>query len=134
MQDDIRHDRREFTLQAALAVLSGATITITGCGGGGYAGSPSTPSDSPGIGGDQHGTVSDNHGHVAVITGAQLLAANAVALDIRGSATHPHRVELSASDIQQIGLGRSLSKESSITEAHRHLVSFRTGDPPAPGY
>jgi len=46
-------DRREFTLEAALAMLSGVAITISACGGGGYspgsptgAGSP-TPAPTP---------------------------------------------------------------------------------------
>lgn len=134
-EDDVRIARREFTLQAVLATLAGVTITVTGCGGGAYGGSPNSPG-TPNVDGDQHGSIADNHGHVAVITSAQLVAGNAVVLDINvlGSATHTHRLELSASDIQQIALGRSLSKDSSTTEAHQHLVSFRTGSPPADGY
>ena len=34
MDDNQLLDRREFTLQGALAILSAATITISGCGGG----------------------------------------------------------------------------------------------------
>jgi len=138
VQDHIRHDRREFTLQAVLAMLSGVTITVSGCGGGGGGGvnndPPGSPSGGPAIEGDQHGSISDNHGHVAVITAIQLMAGNAVALDILGTATHTHRVELSSNDIQQIALGRSVSRTSSATEAHQHLVSFRTGEPPEAGY
>ena len=134
MQDTIRHDRREFTLQAVLAILSGVTITVTGCAAGTSPDTGNSPSGTPDNSVDQHGSISDNHGHVAIITSAQLMAGNAVGLEILGTATHTHRVELSASDIQEIARGRSVFKDSSTTEAHSHRVTFRTGDPPAPGY
>src|SRR5436190_17797237 len=88
--------RREFTLQAALAMLSGVVITITGCGSmevSPTSPSPSlslspspSPSPSPGPSGDVVGSISANHGHSAVITRAALTAGNAVSLDIHGSA------------------------------------------------
>jgi len=48
-------DRRTFTLEFALAALSGVVITISGCGGGSY-GSPSGPSG--GSSGDKVGSIS----------------------------------------------------------------------------
>src|SRR5262245_61295161 len=84
----LRIGRREFSRQAVIAILSAATITITDCGGG----SSPAPSPSPppgggggGGGGDVVGVVSANHGHTAVVTAAQITAANSVALDIHGT-------------------------------------------------
>lgn len=54
-------DRREFTAPTVLALLSGVTITISGCG---DDGSPTSP--SPPRGGDAVGTVSANHGHRSI--------------------------------------------------------------------
>ena len=66
-QDGI--DRREFTLQAALAILAGCTITVAeGCGSSYSAPSP-TPTPSPITApSDVTGSISANHGHSAVIT------------------------------------------------------------------
>lgn len=121
MQNQDRLDRREFTAQAALALLGGAVITITGCGGGGS--SPSAPSP-PASGGDRAGAVSANHGHVAVITAAQLSAAGSLTLNIRGSATHPHTVELTAVEVAQVRDGQRVSKISTIGDSHNHNVTF----------
>jgi hypothetical protein len=112
-------DRREFTLQSALAILSAAVITIwdSACGS-----SPTAP-ESAGSG-DKTGAISANHGHVAIIRSAQLMAGNAVSLDIQGTATHPHTVELSAAEIVSIGNNGQVSKQSSATEGHNHTVTF----------
>ena len=86
-------DRREFTLQSAMAILSAATITISGCGGGSSpAPSPSpNPNPNPG-GGDVSGAIDANHGHTATISSATLTAGNAIQLDIRGGGRSPaHR-------------------------------------------
>ena len=91
----LRIGRREFTREAVIAILSAATITIADCGGGGSSNPSPSPSPTP-TPGDVTGTVSANHGHTAVVTAAQITAANEVSLDIRGSATHPHTVGLSA--------------------------------------
>ena len=113
-------DRRSFTVQSALALLSGVAITLTGCGRIEGDGSPTAPSTSS----DRSGAVSNNHGHVAVITGAQLMAGNAVSLNIQGNAGHPHIVELTAGETMQIAGGQRMSKESSSDQAHRHTVTF----------
>ena len=52
--------RRDFTLQAALALLAGVVITIDGCGG-----SSSNPMAPATVVNDVHGSISANHGHVA---------------------------------------------------------------------
>jgi hypothetical protein len=118
-----RTTRREFTAQTVMALLSGATITISGCGGT----SPSQPSPSPQTGGGSSGStgaVSDNHGHVATVTAAQISAAAAVSLQIRGSADHPHTVELTLAEVVQIGSGGRVSKTSSSDGGHNHSVTF----------
>ena len=109
--------RREFTRESALAVLAGVTITVSGCGDD----SPSGPSGSPN---DEVGSVSANHGHSAVITEAQLQAGNAISLNIRGNAPHPHTVDLSATELQQISAGQRVSKVSSNDDGHTHDVTF----------
>jgi hypothetical protein len=124
--------RRQFSVAAALAALSGVAITISACGGG-----SSTSPTSPGTGGtgssgsgggsssgDKTGQISSNHGHTAVITGAQLTAGGALQLDITGSADHPHRVALSAAEITSISGGQKVSKDSSTDASHFHTVTF----------
>jgi hypothetical protein len=126
--------RREFSVAAALAALSGVAITITACGGGGGGESPTSSNGAPGYNdgsgtsgsasGDKVGTISSNHGHSAVITAAQLTAAGALKLDIKGSADHPHTVELSAAEVTAIAGGTKTSKESSTDSSHSHTVTF----------
>jgi hypothetical protein len=128
-------DRREFTTEAVLAALAGVVITVSGCGGGGYSSpsSPSTPAPAPGGGtSDKAGTISNNHGHVAVVTGAQLLAGNAVQLDIRGTASHTHQVSLPAAAIQSIEAGHPVSTDSTTTNGHLHTVTFNSDSPDTP--
>lgn len=121
MSRERRIDRRRFSVEAALAVLGGVTITISGCGGGGGGSSPSAPTPQPG---DKVGSVGTNHGHVAIITAAQLAGAAAVTLQIRGSSDHPHTVQLSAAEIAQIAANGRVSKASSVDDGHDHSVTF----------
>ena len=137
--EDKSMDRREFTVQSALALLGGfVTITVTGCGGGGS--SSTSPSGGGSSSSNVFGTVSDNHGHQAVITGAQLTAGNGLTLDLRGEADHPHTVDLSAAEIAQISNGQTVTKVSSNMASaslamHGHVVSFaRSNAPYGPGY
>ena len=111
-------ERREFTLQSALLLLSGVAITVSGCGGS----SPSSP--NPPASGDISGTVSSNHGHTAVITAAQITTGGALQLNIQGSSTHTHTVELTGGDLASIGNRQRVSKESSTSESHSHTVTF----------
>ena len=115
--------RREFTAQAVMALLSGATITISSCGGGSSPNSPSPPPSSGG-GSSFNGAVADNHGHTAVVTAAQISAAQAVSLQIRGSADHPHTVDLTIPEVVQIGAGGRVTKTSSADGGHTHVVTF----------
>ena len=111
--------RREFTLESALAVLAGVTITISGCG---DDDSPSSPSPAPG--GGLNGTISANHGHTAPISAAQLTAGGMISLDIRGQATHPHTVNISAAQMQTIAARQQVSIVSSSDDGHTHTVTF----------
>jgi hypothetical protein len=113
--------RREFSVQAALLMLGGAAITISGCGGGGGSSNPAGPSLGPG---DKAGSVSANHGHTAVITAAQLSAGGALNLGIRGSSNHPHSISLSASQVSTIASGGRVSVTSTVDDAHDHTVTF----------
>jgi hypothetical protein len=140
--------RRDFTLKTSLALLSGVLITISGCGGdsssmGPTGSTPMNPVDDgygpggsadpspPGTTGDVMGVVSANHGHVAIITRAEINAANMLELDIRGNADHSHTVELSGTELTQIGNGQQVSKISTTTTGgatfpreHNHTVTF----------
>lgn len=116
-------ERRAFTVQSILLLLSGVTITVTACGG---SDSPNSP--TPGSG-DVAGSVSANHGHSAIIESARLMANDSVALNIRGGATHPHTVELSSQEVSQIANRQRVSKLSSTDDSpdagrHNHQVTF----------
>jgi hypothetical protein len=118
--------RRALSAGAALALLGFPVITISGCGGGGSPGGPSggggsTPTPSPG---DAVGSISANHGHTAVVSAAELQAGNALSLNIRGNATHDHRVDLSAAEVVEIRGRQRVSKSSSVDDAHDHTVTF----------
>ena len=118
--------RREFTLAAAMATLSGVVITISACGGGGSS-SPTAPSGSPTAptaAGDKSGVIGDNHSHSAVITGAMLTGGGAISLNIRGASDHPHTVALSAADMAAIAGNSRVSRVSSNDDGHTHSVTF----------
>ena len=124
--------RREFTLRAALAVLGGATISVSGCREGvttsgaevGPAPSPPPPTPTPTPVADKTGVFYANHGHTAVISAAVLVAGDAIRLNIRGTANHPHTLELSAEEIAAIAAGHRVAKESSEEKAHTHYITF----------
>ncbi len=114
--------RREFTLEAALAILAGCVITIsdTGCGS-----STTTPTPTPlPIPSDVTGTVSANHGHVAVITGAQITTGSAISLNIQGGATHNHTLSISQADLTSLKNRQTVASLSSTDNGHMHTVTF----------
>jgi hypothetical protein len=131
---DLRHDapdvpgRREFTLQSALALLAGVVITVEGCGGSSNSPTGPTPSTAPAPApaplGDVSGSVSANHGHTAVVSSAQITAGNAFSLDIQGTATHPHTVQLSQADLGSLRSRTTVTKESTNNNGHTHTVTF----------
>lgn len=116
-------DRREFTLGAAMAMLAGVAISVTGCGS--DSGSPAAPSSSPSSSSaDKTGTISANHGHTASVTSAQLSAGGGLTLAIQGTSGHPHSVVLAASDLTAIAANQRVTKESSVDAGHSHTVTF----------
>lgn len=55
---------------------------------------------------------------------AQLTAGNAISLDIRGQATHPHTVAITQAEMVQIAGNQRVSKESTNNDGHTHTVTF----------
>jgi hypothetical protein len=121
MSDDTLLTRREFTVESALAMLAGVTITITGCG---DDDEPTTNPTPPAT--DKTATVSTDagHSHTAVVTAAQLTAGNAISVTLTGAATHTHTVDLSQAELTQIRGGTRVQKTSTIDNAHSHTVTF----------
>ncbi len=121
--------RREFTLEAALALLAGCVISISdACGGSKTNTSPTNPSPSPAPA-DITGTVSANHNHAAVVTAAQITATNAIVLNIQGTAVHSHTLSLSQADLQTLKNRQPISRDSSNDFSntyglHLHTVTF----------
>jgi hypothetical protein len=121
--------RREFTLQSALALLAGVIITVDGCGGSSSSNTPTSPTPTPAptpapSAADVNGSVAANHGHVAVVTGAQITAGNALSLNIQGTATHPHTVDLTQADLGSLRNRQAVSKDSTNNNSHMHTVTF----------
>jgi hypothetical protein len=119
MSDENLLTRREFTLESALAILTAATITITGCGDDDNP--PSGPSGQPT---NHPGTISANHGHEATVQAAQITAANMISVNIMGTATHPHTIELSAAQVASVGANSQVSVVSTTDNGHNHTVTF----------
>jgi hypothetical protein len=120
MSDDNLLTRREFTVESALAMLAGVTITISGCGDDDNATPAPTPPPA------KTGVVGSSPGHThtgADITAAQLTAGNAITLTLTGSG-HTHTVALSQTDLGQIRAGTRVSKNSSNVDGHTHTVTF----------
>jgi len=137
MHDTRFLDRREFTVDAVLAMLSGVVILVTesACGGSGSS-SPMSPAPLPQTGGtsDNVGQISNNHGHSAVVTAAQLLAGNQVQLDIRGTASHTHSITLTHDDLGRVSGGATVATVSTTTNGHDHTVTFNPTTSPGTGY
>src|SRR3954465_4627077 len=119
-----RYTRRQITLNAALALLGGCLITISdGCG----SESPTTPTTAATPVADVTGGISANHGHTAVVTGAQITAAGAVALSIQGTAAHNHTLSLSQADLQTLKNRQTVTHDStsdaSAFGVHLHTVT-----------
>ena len=118
--------RRAFTAASLNALFVGMAVTMGACGSSGDSsvnGPSSTPSSSSQTG-DKSAVIGSNHGHVAVITGAQLGAGNAVTIDISGSAGHPHTVSITLDDVRLIAAGTRVTKTSSTDAGHDHSVTF----------
>jgi len=112
---------RRALLQGILVMLSGVTITITGCGGDD---NPTTNPTPPAT--DKTATVSTDagHSHTAVVTAAQLSAGNAITVTLTGQTTHTHTVALTQAELTQISAGTRVQKTSTNDNAHTHTVTF----------
>ncbi len=125
MTQEFDPTRRSLSVSAALALLGFPLITISACGGGGSPSAPNPPTTTvPPAPGDEVGNVAANHGHTASITAAQLQAGSGLSLDIRGSATHPHRIDVSGADVVAIRGGQRVSVNSTTEDGHNHSVTF----------
>jgi hypothetical protein len=110
--------RREFTLESALALLSTVVVTVSGCD---DDSTPTTPSTPPS---NVSGTISANHGHTAAIQGAQISAGTAFSLNITGTATHPHTVDITQGDLMALQNRQTVTKTSTTDSGHSHMVTF----------
>jgi hypothetical protein len=108
-------DRREFTSKALLAMLAGVTVTMTGCG------SPSAPTLAAT---DSTGAVGTNHGHAVTISAAQLNAGGGVSLNIQGTSSHDHVLELTALEVVRIRAGIQVVKSCGMMRSHQHTITF----------
>jgi hypothetical protein len=111
--------RREFTVEAALAILSTCVITVSDA-----CSSNKNPTTPPTQVADVNGTVSANHGHIAVVAAAQITTGSAISLDIRGQATHPHTVSITAADLTSLKNRSTVTATSSTDNGHNHVVTF----------
>ena len=122
--------RRRISVAAAMALLGGATVALTACGGGASPTAPPTPSPTPtpdasGCPANAAcGAVSVDPAHAAVITEAQLAAGGALVLNIQGRQNHGHVVELTADEVVAIRNRQRVDKTSSRTLNHEHSVTF----------
>ena len=117
--------RREFTREAALALLAGCVITISDACGDSTSPTP-TPATPPA---NAIGVISANHSHSAVITGAQITAGSAFSLNIQGTAVHQHTVSITQADLTALNNRQSVTRESSTDPSatfgtHSHSVTF----------
>jgi hypothetical protein len=109
--------RREFTVQSALAILSGVVITVSGC--------DEDPPMSPTLS-DITGSVSANHTqpHVVTVTGAQITAGMSLTLTLTGTPTHTHTVQLAPGDLGTLRNRQPVTKASTTDNGHSHDVTF----------
>lgn len=70
-------------------------------------------------------TIAGNHGHVLVVPLADVLAGTRASYDIRGSATHPHTVVLTAADFAMLRQGEEVTVRSSFDDGHDHSITVR---------
>jgi hypothetical protein len=115
--------RREFTLEAALALLAGVTITVSGCG----SDSPMAPGGGGGGGGNPNdivGLIGTNHGHTVRITEEQLNAGAAVTLTLPIGDGHTHTVALTQADLTALNADQAVQKTSTLDATHTHTVTF----------
>ena len=113
--------RRQFTLDAALALLAGCVITVSeACGS-----SSTSPTTSSSSTTDVTGNVSANHGHAVTVTAVQITAGAAlVGLSIMGQATHNHTIAVSQSELLSLKNRQPITVTSTADSGHQHTVTF----------
>ena len=114
--------RREFTLEAALAILAGCVITIADA-----CSSSTSPTPAPVTPlADINGVVAANHTqpHIAIVTGAQITTGNAIVINIQGMATHNHTLSITAQDLTNLKNKIAVTETSSADVGHNHAVTF----------
>jgi hypothetical protein len=111
--------RREFTVQAVLALLSGYVITVSDA-----CSSSSTPTQPAPATADVTGSVANNHGHVATVTAVQINTAQQISINIQGMATHNHTIVMSVTDLNNLHSKQTVNVTSSTDNAHSHQVTF----------
>ena len=123
MESGTALSRREFTLEAALAILAGCVITITDAACGSSNSTPTTPTAPPA---DINGVVAANHAqpHAVVITGATITAGNAVTLNIQGQSTHNHTLSVTQANLTSLKNRTAVTITSSNDNSHMHDVTF----------
>ena len=115
--------RREFTLDAALAILAGCVITISDACGSSTSPTPAAPPT------DVTGTITANHNHAALITAVQITTGNAITVNIQGTAAHPHTLSITQAHLTTLRNRQSVARESSTDQSntfglHSHTVTF----------
>jgi hypothetical protein len=100
-----------------MALLAGVTVTITGCG------SDNGAAPSPPVS-DRTGEVTNNHGHAVTITAAQQTSGGGVTLNIQGTGSHDHMLELTAAEVATIRAGMRLVKDCAMMRSHAHTITF----------
>ena len=114
--------RREFTLDAALAILATCVITVSeeACGS-----DKSTTTPTPVN--DVVGNVAANHAqpHQVTVTAAQINGGNQLTLDIRGQSTHNHTITLTSGNLNTLKTrGGTVTVTSTNDNQHQHDVTF----------
>jgi hypothetical protein len=121
MSDEHLLTRREFTLESALAILTAATITFSGCGDDDDNDNGTGPSGQPT---NEVGTISANHGHEVTISAAQITAGSALTATLTVGNGHTHTINLTAAQVVSIGQNQQVSVVSTTDGGHNHTVTF----------
>jgi hypothetical protein len=115
-------NRRSFIL-GGTTITAAAPFVLYGCGSGADQQSALLDVDDFE---DTIGVISANHGHVATISVDQLQSQSPVVLDIRGTSTHTHAVDVTGVDLARLRSGEALSlRTTADATGHTHSVSFR---------
>ena len=113
--------RRRFLSLAASSVAVGAFLALQGCSSG--SDGDTTPT-APTTYTDKNAKVSSNHGHTFTLTAAQQQAAVDAKIYSGGSATHSHKISISATDVAAIAGGTTWTAECSSDAGHSHMITF----------